>query len=41
MDQKYASFKMFTPEMRAGMNAYALSYKQADVFFRGNNTLTF
>lgn len=41
MDQKYASFKMFTPEMRAGMNAYALTYKQADVFFRGNNTLTF
>lgn len=41
MDQKYASFKMFNDQMRAGMNAYALTYKQADVFFRGNNTLTF
>jgi hypothetical protein len=32
---------MFTPEMRAGMNAYALTYKQADVFFRGDTKLTF
>lgn len=41
MDKKYASFKMFDQAARDNMNAYALTYKAADVFFRGNNTITF
>ncbi|WP_262314605.1 pyridoxamine 5'-phosphate oxidase family protein [Lacticaseibacillus parakribbianus] len=41
MDKKYASFKMFDQAARDNMFAYALTYPEADVFFRGNTTLTF